>query len=105
MGVNNMTYTYNFNVPVYNSAQYNYQTTFFEYNNVKSRKFTLRRGIGREMNLLSTGLITRELENVCSLMQLQTVVTALCSIVLTVLVVHARDRGRRPGYVRDYRMH
>ena len=35
MGVNNMTYTYNFNVPVYNSAQYNYQTTFFEYNNVK----------------------------------------------------------------------
>ena len=35
MGVNNMTYTYNFNVPVYNSAQYNYETTFFEYKNVK----------------------------------------------------------------------
>ncbi|WP_395054540.1 hypothetical protein [Flavobacterium sp.] len=35
MGVNNLTYTYNFNVPVYNSAQYNYQTTFFEYNNVR----------------------------------------------------------------------
>lgn len=35
LGVNNVTFKYNFNVPMYNQAQYNYETTFFEYNGTK----------------------------------------------------------------------
>lgn len=35
LGVNYITYEYNFNVPMFNQSQYNYETTFFEYNGTK----------------------------------------------------------------------
>ncbi len=35
LGVNTISYKYNFNVPMFNQAQYNYSTTFFEYNGTK----------------------------------------------------------------------
>ena len=35
LGINNITFKYNFNVPVFNLAQFNYETTFFEYNGTK----------------------------------------------------------------------
>ena len=35
LGVNFVEFNYNFNVPMYNQAAYNYSTTFFEYNGTK----------------------------------------------------------------------
>lgn len=35
LGINNVTFKYDFNVPVFNLAEYNYSTTFFEYNGTK----------------------------------------------------------------------
>ncbi len=35
LGVNTISYKYNFNVPMFNQALYNYSTTFFEYNGTK----------------------------------------------------------------------
>ena len=52
MGVNYLTYDYNFNVPAYNLAQYNYETTFFEYNGTKYNSS------GKVINKIPTGLGT-----------------------------------------------
>lgn len=35
LGVNSINYKYNFNVPMFNQSEYNYATTFFEYNGTK----------------------------------------------------------------------
>jgi hypothetical protein len=35
LGVNYVTYKYNYNVPMYNQGYFNYSTTFFEYNGTK----------------------------------------------------------------------
>ncbi len=35
LGINNIAFNYNYNVPVFNQAQYNNSTTFFEFNNTK----------------------------------------------------------------------
>ena len=49
LGVNYITYEYNFNVPMYTGQQYNYETTFFEFNGTKYNSY------GNVINKVPTG--------------------------------------------------
>lgn len=50
LGVNSLSYEYNFNLPVYNQSQYNNETTFFQYNGTKYNSY------GQVINDVPTGV-------------------------------------------------